>query len=119
MTWTLALVAALAAIAVPASSAARSPTYLERATIMDAFNIPERSWSSRCAKVLVSTVDGRYAVVTSPASPPRACVRGGQVGDGFELYVRATASALRWRQVANPCLPSLAAIREDVKALCF
>jgi hypothetical protein len=46
-------------------------------------------------------------------------VRGGQAGDGFELSVRATASALRWRQVANPCLPSLAAIREDVKALCF
>jgi hypothetical protein len=89
----------LAVGAVPAAEAARAPTYLEKVTIMDAFNIPGRAFSSRCVKIVVSTADPRYALLTTPGRPPKACVSAGQVGDGFVLFRRAGPTALRWRDI--------------------
>jgi hypothetical protein len=101
------LVAAAAAATARTASAARAPTYLERATIMDTFNIPGRSFSSRCVKILVSNVNPRYAMLASPARPSRACRDAGQVGDGFVFFLRATKTALRWRNIGEgsdvPC----------------
>jgi hypothetical protein len=111
-------VSAALVLGAPASGA-RPPTYLEKVTIMDAFNIPERSWSSRCARILVSTVNARYAMVTSPRRPPQVCVEAGQVGDGFELVVRPNRTSLRWNLVRRPCAGPLAAVRDDVGAVCF
>jgi hypothetical protein len=62
--------------------AVRAPTYLEKVTIMDAFNTPDRAFASRCVRVIISTVDPRYAMLTSPARPPKACVQAAAVGDG-------------------------------------
>lgn len=93
----LAVAAVLASLAaVPAASAARPPTYVEKVTIMDAFNIPGRAFASSCVKILVSTVDARWAMLTSPAKPPKVCVQNGQVGDGFVILSRATKTSLRW-----------------------
>jgi len=88
--------------------AARSPTYLEKATIMDAFNIPGRSFSSRCVRIVVSTVDPRWAYVTSPAHPSKACTQAGQVGDGLAVFRRSSRTSLRWRDAFEgegvPCV---------------
>jgi hypothetical protein len=85
--------------AVEPARAARSPTYTELVTIMDAFNEPGRSWASRCAKIVVSTVDPRYARLTIRRPLVRACVRAGEVGDGYVVYRRADPRALRWREL--------------------
>ncbi len=66
---------------------------------MDAFNVPGRSWPSRCVKIRVSTADSRYALVTSPSKPPQACVRDHDAGNGFAIFKRATRTALHWRDV--------------------
>jgi hypothetical protein len=93
-------VAAIAAGTVTlAASAARAPSYLEKVTIMDAFNVPGRSWPSRCVTIRVSTVDPRYALVTSPAKPPRACVTHNDDGNGFAVFQRAARSARHWRDI--------------------
>jgi hypothetical protein len=88
--------------------AARSPTYLEKVTIMDAFNIPGRSFSSKCVRIVVSSVDPRWAYVTSPAHPPKACTQAGQVGDGLAVYKRSSRMSLHWRDVfegeGRPCV---------------
>ena len=88
--------------------AARAPTYLEKVTIMDAFNIPGRSFSSRCIRIVVSTADARYAYVTSPAHPSKACTQTGQVGDGLAVFRRSSRSSLHWRDVFEgegvPCI---------------
>ena len=114
----LALVSLVVLSAVPASAmAARGPTYLEKVTIMDAFNIPGRSFSSKCVRIVVSTVDPRWAIVTSPIHTPKACVQAGEEGNGWSLYHRANPSALHWAHVddgdGDPCqLP--AAPRRDI-----
>jgi len=99
------------------SIAARQPTYLERATIMDTFNTPGRSFSSRCLRIVVSTVNPRYATATSPLRPVKACVKAGEVGDGYVLFRRENNSSLHWRNVGEgndpPCvLP--APVRHDL-----
>jgi hypothetical protein len=86
-------------VIVAGAQAARTPTYIEKVTIMDAFNIPSRAFSSRCVKITVSTVDPRYALLTSPRRPPKACVSAGQVGDGYVLFRRASATGLQWRDI--------------------
>jgi hypothetical protein len=96
--------AALAVQATPAS-AARAPTYVEKTTIMDAFNMPERAFASKCVRIIVSTVDPRYAMLTSPRRIPADCRKAGQVGDGFVVFRRATRSALRWRIVSEGSEP--------------
>ena len=96
-----------------AAGSARAPTYLERATLMDAFNKPGRAVSSTCVRIVVSTVDPRYAIVTMPVRPKPVCVRAGEVGDGYALFRRANRRSLRWRSLGRgsdpPCLrfPSL------------
>lgn len=110
----------LALLLVATAPAARAPTYLEKVTIMDAFNRPGRSWPSQCMKILVSTVDLRYALVTSRGRAPRACVRNNDVGNGYDIFRRATPTALHWRLVTEraglepgPCsMP--AAVRKDL-----
>jgi hypothetical protein len=98
----------LLALAGGSAVAARAPPYLEKVTIMDAFNIPGRSFSSRCVRIVVSTVDPRYAYVTSPAHPPKACTQAGQVGDGLAVFRRASRTSLQWRDVFEgegvPCI---------------
>lgn len=94
----LALAVGAGAAGAPDALARRAPTHVEKATIMDAFNEPGRSWASRCVRVLVSRVDARYAIVTAFARPPKACVDNGEgVADGFVLLVRATPRAVVWR----------------------
>lgn len=112
---TLAVSLAVLAVA-PAASATRGPTYLERVTIMDAFNIPGRSFSSKCVKILVSTADPRYAMLTGPSPTPAACQRAGEVGNGYVVFARVSKTALRWRIVTEsswadpaPCSLSRAA----------
>jgi hypothetical protein len=95
----LALLLALGMTSV--AEARRAPTYIERVTIMDAFNIPERSFASKCVRILVSTANPRYAMVTSPVRIPADCRRAGQVGDGFVVFVRSTPSAVRWRNLSE------------------
>lgn len=95
----LGLTAIAAGLAASAAPAARAPSYLEKVTIMDAFNIPGRSWPSRCVEIRVSTADPRYALVTSPAKPPRACVRHNDAGNGFAILKRATRTILHWRDI--------------------
>ena len=94
---TLAALAVLGFLCVASTaSAARPPTYVEKVTIMDAFNIPGRAFASSCVKILVSTVDSRWAMLTSPAKPPKVCSQNGQVGDGFVILSRVTKTSLRW-----------------------
>jgi len=104
----LAATILLLALAGGSAVAARAPTYLEKATIMDAFNIPGRSFSSRCVRIVVSTVDPRYAYVTSPARPLKACTQAGQVGDGLAVFRRPSRTSLHWRDVFEgegvPCV---------------
>lgn len=89
------------------AEARRAPTYTERVTIMDAFNIPGRSFASKCVRILVSTVNPRYAMLTGPGRIPGDCRRAGQVGDGFVFFRRSTLTALRWRNISEgseaPC----------------
>jgi len=105
-----AVLAAIVLLAFAGGSAvaARAPTYLEKVTIMDAFNIPGRSFSSRCVRIVVSTVDPRYAYATSPMHPPRACTQAGQVGDGLAVLRRSSRTSLRWRDIFEgegvPCI---------------
>lgn len=93
------LTAIAAGAAASAGLAARAPSYLEKVTIMDAFNVPGRSWPSRCVEIRVSTVNPRYALVTSPAKPPRSCVRHGDAGNGFAIFERATRAGLHWSDI--------------------
>jgi hypothetical protein len=85
----------------------RAPTYLERVTIMDAFNQPGRSFASRCVRVIVSSADPRYAMVTSPNQYPKICLQTGETGDGYALFRRGTRSSLVWRNIGEgsdfPC----------------
>jgi hypothetical protein len=83
------------------AAAKRSPTYIERVTIMDTFNVPGRSFASKCVRILVSTANPRYAMLTSPVRIPADCRRAGQVGDGFVIFARATSAAVRWRNVSE------------------
>jgi hypothetical protein len=112
----------LLAWAVEPAVASRAPTYLERVTIMDTFNIPGRSFSSKCVRIVVSTVDPRYAMLTTPARQPRACVRGGEVGNGFVLFRRSSRTSLRWRNIregnAVPCFLRRA-VRRDLFGTTF
>jgi hypothetical protein len=116
----LAVATAMAATAAAVSSAqaARAPTYVEKATIMDAFNVPGRAFPSACVRIVVSTVDPRYAMLTSPRVIPKACSKAGAVGDGYVVFRRATPTALRWKDIFEgssgaPCsLP--AAVRKDL-----
>jgi hypothetical protein len=89
------------------ASAQRAPTYLERVTIMDAFNQPGRSFASRCVRVIVSSADPRYAMVTSPIRYPKICLQNGETGDGYALFRRASRSSLVWRNIGEgsdfPC----------------
>lgn len=89
------------------AEARRAPTYIERVTIMDAFNIPGRSFASKCVRILVSTANPRYAMLTGPVRIPGDCRRTGQVGDGFVFFRRSTPTALRWRNISEgseaPC----------------
>lgn len=94
--------AALAlSLAADAANSARAPTYLERVTIMDAFNKPGRSFAARCVRIVVSTVDPRYAKLVSPLRPVRACVQAGEVGDGYVLFRRPTRRSLHWRDLVE------------------
>jgi hypothetical protein len=108
----LYLLAVIVAAAAGQATAARAPSYLERVTIMDAFNTPGRSLASRCVRIYVSTVDARYAKLVSPARPVPACVKAGEVGDGYALFRRTSRRSLRWRDFYEasdlPCgrLPS-------------
>lgn len=83
------------------AEAKRAPTYTERVTIMDAFNIPGRSFASRCVRILVSTANPRYAMLTGPLRIPADCRQAGQVGDGFVFFRRSTPTALRWRNISE------------------
>jgi hypothetical protein len=106
----LLVVALVFACAAGIAEASRAPTYLEKISLMDAFNIPGRSLASRCVRIVVSTADPRWAIVTSPVHPLRACVDAGEVGDGFALYRRPGPAAIHWRRVVEgsgnvPCQP--------------
>lgn len=104
----LLLLLAVAGAATPRAEAKRAPTYIERVTIMDAFNIPGRSFASKCVRILVSTVNPRYAMLTGPVQIPADCRQAGQVGDGFVFFRRPTPTALRWRNISEgseaPCV---------------
>ncbi|HSR92278.1 MAG TPA: hypothetical protein VLK88_13305, partial [Gemmatimonadales bacterium] len=89
----------LAVVGVSPGLAARAPTYLEKVTIMDAFSMPGRAFPSRCVRIVVSTVDPRYALLSSPIHRPQACVQAGAVGDGFVLFRRTGKAALHWRDI--------------------
>lgn len=94
--------AALVGLAWVASSAAAGrPTYVEKATIMDAFNVPGRSFPSECVRIRVSTVNPRYAILTPPRHYPHACVKAGDVGDGFVFFKRKSRHALHWRDLVE------------------
>jgi hypothetical protein len=95
----LSVAAIAAGAAASVAPAARVPTYIEKVTIMDAFNIPGRSWPSRCVKIRVSTVDSRYALVTSRAKPPQACARHNDAGNGFAIFKRETRTAVHWADI--------------------
>jgi hypothetical protein len=95
------LVAATAAMAAATAHAARPPTYLERVTIMEAFNFPGRSFASKCVRIRVSSVDPRYAMITGPIRVPRDCSQAGEVGDGYALLRRTTPKGLRWRRLTQ------------------
>lgn len=96
----LGALAAITALVICAMAAAqRPPTPIERAAIMDVFNVPGRSFSSSCVRIRVSTVDARYAILTSPRRIPRVCRESGQVGDGFVFFRRASATGERWRNI--------------------
>jgi hypothetical protein len=88
-------------VAAGAASSARAPTYVERTTIMDAFNKPGRSFAAKCVRIVVSTVDPRYAKLVSPVRPVPTCVQAGEVGDGYVLFRRATRRSLHWRDVVE------------------
>jgi hypothetical protein len=109
-------VLAVLVVAAPAG-ASRPPTYLEKISIMDAFNVPGRAFASSCVRIVVSTVDPRWAIVTSPIRPPKACVSSGEEGNGFALYRRATAGAIHWTHIVDgdtvPCQPP-PAVRRDL-----
>jgi hypothetical protein len=80
--------------------AARPPTYVERVTIMDAFNKPGSSFASKCVKIVVSSVDPRYAKLTFPYPPPPACAKAGEGPfDGYTLFRRKSRKALHWREI--------------------
>jgi hypothetical protein len=112
----LVVLVAAATLAAPAA-ASRPPSYLEKISIMDAFNIPGRSFSSRCVRIVVSTVDPRWAYVTSPRHTPKACVQAGEEGNGWSLYHRGSRSSIHWTHVVDgdgvPCQPP-AAVRRDL-----
>src|SRR5262245_34517413 len=98
----------LLGFAVGASEAARAPTYIEKIAIMDAFNIPGRAFASKCVKIVVSTVNPRYAYLTSPTHPPSVCVQAGQQGNGVVVFHRSSPAAVHWRRVFEgegvPCI---------------
>jgi hypothetical protein len=85
--------------------AARSPTYLERVTIMDVYNVPGRSFASKCVRILVSTADPRYAKLTGPSKPIPACVQAGEVGDGYVVFRRPSRRSLHWRDLVEASDP--------------
>jgi hypothetical protein len=94
------VVLALAVIGVLASTAtaARPPTAAEKAAILLVFNEPGgRAFAAKCVRIRVSTVNRRWAMLTTPRRPPRACVESGQVGNGF-VFFRRTATG-GWRIV--------------------
>src|SRR4029453_955781 len=96
----------------------RAPTYLEKVTIMDAFNTPGRAFPSRCVRIVVSTVNPRFPLLTSPIRPPHACVQAGAVGDGFVFFRRTSRTALHWRDIFEgsdtpPCSVPVA-VRRDL-----
>jgi hypothetical protein len=93
----LALAAALTLVSTAAAD--RAPTAVERAAIMDVFNIPGRTFSPRCVRIRVSTVDARYAILTPPRRIPRVCRQTGQVGDGFVFFRRARTSGQKWKDI--------------------
>lgn len=97
--------------AVDTALAARAPTYIEKVTIMDAFNKPGRSVASKCVRIFVSTADPRYAKLTSPARYPAACLKSGETGDGYVIFRRTTRRSLHWRNIVEasdpPCLTPL------------
>jgi hypothetical protein len=95
----ISVTAIVAGSAAAAALATRAPSYLEKVSIMDAFNVPGRSWPSRCVKIRVSTVNSHFALVTSPTKPPPACVKDNEVGNGFVIFKRATRTALHWRDI--------------------
>jgi hypothetical protein len=97
----LAVVLTIATVVADAASTARRPTYLEKVTIMDAFNVPGRSFASRCVRIRVSTVNRRYAILVPPRHPPKSCTRTGQVGDGFVFFKRRSKHALHWRDIVE------------------
>jgi hypothetical protein len=80
--------------AVDTALAARAPTYIEKVTIVDAFNKPGRSFASKCVRIVVSTAYPRYAKVVSPARYPAACLKSGEAGDGFALPARPLSRSL-------------------------
>lgn len=88
-----------AALCTEPADAARRPTYIEKVTIMDAFNVPGRSFASRCVTIRVSTVNPRYSILRPRRNPPRACVKAQEVGDGFVFFKRRTTRAHHWRDV--------------------
>jgi hypothetical protein len=87
------------------ATAARAPSYLERVTIMDAYNVPGRSVASRCVRIVVSTVDPRYAMLTSPLQYPQACLRANETGDGWAFFRRSTRRSLHWRDIREQSDP--------------
>jgi hypothetical protein len=92
-------------VGVEPAESSRAPTYIERVTIMDAFNKPGRSVASRCVRIVVSTADPRYAILSSPRKYPQACVAAGEVGDGYALFRRQTRRSLRWRDIGEASDP--------------
>ena len=104
----LIAVVLLLTCAVGVSEASRAPTYIEKVAIMDAFNVPGRSWPSRCVRIVVSTVDPRYAYLVGPDRPPQVCIRAKEVGNGLVVFRRASRTAIHWRDILEgegvPCI---------------
>jgi hypothetical protein len=70
----VALVAAIALV--PAAAVAhRRATKGERTAILKAVVRQRELSHAACPRVIISTVDRRYAVTTSPATLSRACMR--------------------------------------------
>jgi hypothetical protein len=116
----LSLLGALAlflAMTTPAS-ARRLPTRTEQSQIMRAFNGNGRHFPIRCVKVLVSTLDSRFAILTSPDVPISFCERHGFVGDGYVLFRRTTKRATIWtdwwESSTNPPCKMPRAVRVDL-----
>jgi hypothetical protein len=94
----IALLAAAAALASASPAAAkRAPTYLEKMTVVAAFNTPRFAYDDACLSVTISTADPRYA--EAGPSDNKACRKAKAVPDWYELFRRSSPASLHWTHI--------------------